>query len=116
MHLFLPLFLYVYYTDEKPTLKALEGLEPIGSETIDVLEKIGIDYDQFGMQILQDDNGDAVEEIKDDENGARKIKRAIMKRWLKGKGKEPVSWRTLVEVLESVKLRELVKELQSALE
>ena len=67
------------------------------------------------MQILQDDNGDVMEEIKDDNNGARRIKRAIVKRWLRGKGKEPVSWRTLVEVLESVKLKELVKDICSAL-
>ena len=57
-----------------------------------------------------------MEEIKDDKNGARKIKREIMRRWVNGKGKKPVSWRTLVEVLESVKLNELVKDIHSALE
>nr|CAB97128.1 GCDD2 [Geodia cydonium] len=94
----------------------LGELEDLGSKHIDVLAEIGTDYEKFGIKILEDENGARVDVIKEDQGTASKIKRQIAKEWLKGDGKQPVTWGTLVDVLESIKLRELTKKIREALQ
>ena len=97
-------------------MEELEGLETKSGQSIDVLERIATEYETFGIKILEDETGDTVEVIKEDERSAGRIKRQIAMQWLKGKGKQPVTWGTLVHVLESMKLRELAKKIREALQ
>ena len=39
----------------------------------------------------------------------------ILQRWVQGKGKLPVEWATLIEVLRDIKLSELAHEMEEAL-
>ena len=108
--------LTIFPTDDKPNLGELEDLKTRGGESINILQRIGTDYERFGIRILADETGDKIEEIKDEQTAASKIKRAIARQWLKGNGKNPVTWRTLVEVLDNMGLRELTKEIREALQ
>ena len=63
-----------------------------------LLERI-VDYEEFGTQLLEDETGDIVPEIEQDEKKTKKICREIFRRWLDGKGKQPVTWATLINVL-----------------
>ena len=80
-----------------------------------VLERIGRDYDEFGIELLEDANGDKMEEITENNSRARDIKREVMRGWLRGKGKKPVTWRTLIEVLRKIDLDELADDITDAL-
>ena len=106
----------IFPTDDKPNLGELEDLKTRGGESINILQRIGTEYEKFGIKILVDKTGDEVEEIKDEQTVANKIKRTIVRRWLAGKGNNPVTWRTLVEVLDSMELREVTKEIREALQ
>ena len=104
------------YTGNTPTLEELEDLETKSGKHIDMLADIGTDYEKFGIKILEDDKGTKVDVIKEDQGKASKSKREIAKQWLKGKGKQPVTWGTLVQVLESIGLKELATEIRGALQ
>ena len=108
--------LTIFPTDDKPNLGELEDLKTRGGESINILQRISTEYEKFGIRILADKTGDEVEEIKDEQTVASRIKRTIAQRWLKGNGKNPVTWRTLVEVLDSMGLREVTKEIREALQ
>ena len=94
----------------------LEELKVKDGGNINVLERLGTDYERFGIKLLKDSYGDAVAEIKDDQRTARKIKREIARQWLRGKGQQPVTWRTLVMTLEDIELRQLAKDIREALQ
>ena len=89
---------------EKPSLPKLLDLE--------VVEKIGTEYEKFGTFLLKDDTGVLVDAIKHDCLGkTHQITRKILQEWLAGKG-EPVTWACLVKTLRRCKLNALAVEIQ----
>lgn len=94
------------FPTERPTLEDLLKF-PVdnGKSHIDVLKEIGIEYKKFGVLLLEDERGNKVRSIisqwrEDPEN----INHEIVGQWLNGKGKQPVTWKTLVEVLHASNL------------
>lgn len=87
---------------------------PGKKKAINIVERIGSDYESFGIQLLNDEEGVIVGAIEDDCNGkSAKITKAILKRWL-NKGKSP-TWETLVKVLRVVSLNGLADDVCEAL-
>ena len=70
-------------------------------------------YSDFGVLLLNDDDGSKVSAIEHKNmREAKPILIDIVKLWLQGEGR-PVSWKTLVEVLEDSVLRRLAEDIQS---
>ena len=46
-------------------------------------------------------------------NDAEQINTEILQEWLTGKGKQPVTWATLVEVLRDIELTALAREIEA---
>ena len=44
-------------------------------------------------------------------NNSEQINQEILEQWITGKGEEPVTWATLVEVLQDVELTELASDI-----
>ena len=88
---------------EKPSLPKLLDLE--------VVEKIGTEYEKFGTFLLKDDTGVLVDAIERDFGKTHRITRKILQEWLAGKG-EPVTWACLVKTLHRCKLNALADEIQ----
>lgn len=77
---------------------------------VNLAVKISPDYFTFGIQLLEDDNGEQIcalekELMKNPEN----ICRQIFMLWLQGKGKQPVTWSTLVTILHEIDLNQLAQ-------
>ena len=75
---------------------------------------IGTKYYKFGVSLLQDDTGakmDAIIELCRED--ATKINRQVLSRWLRGEGKQPVTWATLATELELCGLTELAKDIRT---
>ena len=70
----------------------------------------------LGTLLLNDDTGDITDAIIDEcrENASR-INRKILQQWIQGKGRQPVTWDTLVGVLRRINLSELASTIESAL-
>lgn len=70
---------------------------------INLAEEIGVDYWQFGIMLLNDETGARVTAIeKELGHNARDINCRVFQLWLSGKGRQPVSWDTLVTTLEDI--------------
>ena len=81
---------------------------------MNLLEKIGVDYNALGVLLLKDDNGDRITAITKELRGnAADINLEILRLWLKGKGRQPVTWATLVAVLQDIGLKELAKDIEA---
>ena len=81
---------------------------------LNIPEKIAIKYFQFGTFLLDDTDGSRVETVAHKHlNDAERINIEILKQWLTGRGKQPVTWATLVEVLRDIKLATLANDIEA---
>ena len=86
------------------------------SGTINVLEQIGTHYWKLGVLLLDDTTGELTQAIIEHHHlDATKINLQIFQKWIQGKGKKPVEWSTLVEVLKDIGLVQLATEIEQNL-
>ena len=83
-------------------------------KVLSVPVEIATKYVQFGAFILDDRNGSRVKIMAHKHlNDAERINTEILQEWLAGKGKQPVSWTTLIEVLHDIELTTLAREIEA---
>ena len=83
---------------------------------IDIAAKIGTDYELFGTFLLQDNDGNKVKTIERSERGdSLRITVEILRQWLQGNGKLPVSWQTLVQCLRNSNLNVISDSIETSL-
>ena len=86
-----------------------QGME----RTINIPREIGSNYSQFGTLLLNDHTGTRVSNIEDKHRGDTvQINTEILQEWATGRGKNPVSWETLTEVLRNIGLGTLASEIE----
>ena len=98
---------------DQPTMK--ECVEFQGKERIiNFSKEIGTDYLTFGKLLLGDNTGAIVDSIahKHSDN-LEQINTEIFEQWIIGRGKHPVTWRTLTQVLREVGLTVLAGEIEA---
>lgn len=85
-------------------------------KSFDIAERVGLSYKKVGGELLEDSSGNKVEIIwTDNYQKVVDTNVAILKEWLKGSGKRPVNWRTLIQVLENHGQVELAQDITKAL-
>ena len=108
------IFYFFITADERPNLLNLLNF-PGSSGIINVPKQIGTKYFVFGIQVLNDKTGAEVSAIvtryRDD---AEQINLEILRLWIGGNGK-PLGWNTLVDVLKTVGLNALARDIQESL-
>jgi len=93
-----------------PECIELQGLK----RTINLLAEIGTKYKTFGILLLEDRTGERVSSIAEKcMNDAEKTTANILIEWIAGKGKHPVTWKTLTEVLHDSELSVLAGEIEA---
>ena len=75
---------------------------------INIPQEIGTKCNEFGIFLLEDETGARIQNIaskhmKDPEA----INMDVLQQWIEGRGKQPVTWETLVEVLRDIELNTL---------
>ena len=101
--------------DDRPTLPTLRDF-PGKGRSIDIAAQIGTDYSMLGTLILEDNNGKKVDNIKKAKLGDPvDTAVAILKMWVEGKGKTPVTWQTLVTCLRKTGLNVLADDIETVL-
>lgn len=98
-------------TDECPSLLDLLRF-PGQAGLINIPQEIGVKFTEFGVFLLGDKRGSRVASLAlEHGNNARRINTSILREWLEGKGRLPVTWRTLVDVLCDVELNDLASDI-----
>ena len=100
---------------DRPTLIAcirFRGRE----RRINIPQEIGVKYQDFGLFLLEDENRQRVKAIAQEYmNKAEEINKEILEQWITGRGKQPVTWKTLTEVLRDIELTTLAEEIELAI-
>ena len=80
---------------------------------INIPQEIGVKYHEFGLLLLEDHNGARIRALALKQmNDAIEINIEIIE-WVAGKGKHPVTWKTLTEVLHDIELSTLAEEIEA---
>ena len=105
------------YMNKQPFMPNFTFLEE-GNIKVYIVERIGVDYRSIGTELLNDIHGTILPAIEKDQLGKTDaIIAEIFQRWLAGKGRQPVTWQTLVDVLrDTAKLHSLADDIVSVLE
>ena len=86
---------------------------PGKQQTINIPQEIGSNYYQFGLHLLDDPNGTRVHNLElEYRQNAERINTEILREWVTGRGKKPVTWETLTEVLHDIQLSALASEIE----
>ena len=80
---------------------------------INIPQEISNKYKMFGLLLLDDPNGTRVRNIEHDYREIEQINTEILREWATGRGKKPVSWETLTEVLRDIELGALASEIEA---
>ena len=66
----------------------------------------------FGILLLEDENGSRIQStIHECRDNAEQVNMKVLQEWIAGRGKLPVSWDTLIEVLQDIDLSTLADDL-----
>ena len=98
----------------KPTLPELIRFNCTGGRVVNIPVEIATKYIQFGAFLLIDITGSRIEIMAHKHHyDAERINIEILKEWLTGRGKQPVNWATLVEVLRDIELSTLAGDVEA---
>ena len=100
--------------DNHPTLDVLRHF-PVKDSFIDIAKKIATDYKLFGTQLLKDSDGSEVRIIEMNHGDPVDITVEILEQWLRGRGRMPITWQTLIECLRDTDLYVLANMMESSL-
>ena len=90
---------------ERPSLPKLLKLK--------VPQKVGGSFTQFGILLLDDEDGTVVDALEDECRGrSERIVRKILTEWINGRGR-PVTWRTLTDTLRECDMNSLAANIHS---
>ena len=98
----------------KPTLPELLKFICADGREVNIPVEIATKYTQLGAFLLDDQSGSRVKIIvHKHHDDAEQINTEIFQEWLTGRGKKPVTWATLVEVLRDIELTTLAGDIEA---
>ena len=72
---------------------------------INIPQQIGTNFMKFGILLLEDETGSRIQSIIHEcRDNADQVNMKVLQEWIAGRGKLPVSWDTLIEVLQDIDL------------
>ena len=103
-------------TEDRPTLPELISFKT-STESVNIVECIGVQYKQLCPLLLQDRDGTITQIIERDcFFKITEINQEILQRWIQGKGRQPVQWSTLIDVLKKIGLSVLAEKIEDNLQ
>ena len=103
-----------HYIGTKPTLPELLKFMCTDGRVLNIPEEIADKSIHFGTFLLEDKHGTRVKIMAYEcLNNARQINIEIFQEWLTKRGRQPVTWETLVEVLRDIELFTLAGKIEA---
>ena len=98
----------------EPTLPELLKFICTDGRVVRIPVEIATKYIQFGTFLLDDRNGSKINIMaRKHHYDAEQINIEILQEWLTGRGKQPVTWATLIEVLHDIELSTLAGDIST---
>lgn len=102
---------------QAPRLAHLKLMKTSTGEKVEVIKALAPNWHDFGDHLDFDFKGEKLDQIKAEclHEGPTVCCRNMFKHWLKGNGRQPATWETLIELLEDFELPMLVQQIKCAL-
>ena len=98
--------LFIHLPGDRPTMPELIRLK--------VSQEISTNWYDVGVLLLEDETGAIIKSIDETCRGnPKRINDEVLQQWIEGKGKMPVTWRTLVDVLRDAELTNLAADIEA---
>ena len=95
-----------------PNLRRLTAF-PTRHGKVNIPQEVGVKYQTFAAQLLEDPTGAKVNSMEHKHGrDSLRINTEVLQEWLRGQGRRPVSWGTLIEVLRDIELGTLAGDLE----
>ncbi len=104
----------IIHVGDRPKMTQLRSFKLRTGKTIDFASNIVLDYRKVGQLLLEGSNDVDILETSH-HHETKDIADRILKDWLSGKGKLPVTWGTLIDVIEESGLSSLVYDIEGQL-
>ena len=104
-------------SDAKPTIRQLCVLKYKSGKKIDIKTRLAADWKKFGYFLEFDDDGQALDLIEKECGRSDPVAcyQQMMRKWMRGSGEQPASWRTLVRLLREFEGNTLAQDIEDAL-
>lgn len=87
----------------------------LADSNVNLLQELGTKYKSFGTLLLEDSTGSKMAAIEHAlGRNVEDINYRVFQDWISGSGKKPVSWNSLVGVLQDVKMESLATSVREA--
>ena len=104
----------VMHTDQRPTLSQLMVLDTSSGERVDIIEAITAEWKIFGDYLEFDET--AINHISQEHKShPMDCCTEMMREWLKGRGRQPATWATLIDLLKVVEMNKIAQQLEGML-
>ena len=98
----------------KPALPELLQFRCKDRKVVNIPVEIATNYTQFGTILLDDRTGSKVKSLEHEHHkNSAQINTEILRQWLNGSGKKPVTWKILVGVLRDIELSTLADNIEA---
>ena len=105
----------MYIPGTKPTLPELLRFTCTDGRVVSIPMEVATKYVRFGVFLLDDRTGSRVKIMAHMHHyDPERINTEILQEWLIGRGKQPVTWETLVEVLCDIELFTLAGDIRTS--
>ena len=98
----------------KPTLPHILAF-PFKTGVDNIVKKIAGSRDIFGILLLEDDDGSIVSGIAASNQSPNEITLAIVRHWIQGNGRQPISWDTFIDTVRKAGLVTLADDIREGL-
>ena len=106
------MFLYTH-TDKKPTLSQLKLLKTPAGKRVKIMTTVAAKWKDFGYLLDFDETGRTLNRIaKDHPLDAEECCAQMMREWLEGRGSQPATWATLIDLLKDAEINDLAQQLE----
>ena len=110
------LSIYLQPFGDTPTLQKIMAFPMLNGSKINILKKIGVRYNAFGIFLLNDNDGSVTDALqKTCMRDSDEINLKISRKWLQGEGKLPITWVTFLRVLKNIDMKPLAFDIEASL-
>ena len=81
---------------------------------LNIAREVGSEFTEFGILLLNDRKGERVKEIAEKHDSDYDRNMETLRQWINGNGIKPITWATLVDVLEDLDLVTLAEDIRSS--
>ena len=87
---------FLFFLDDKPDILHFSGVNFSDTGSVKIYDEIGLDYSLLYTCLIPDEAESKLQQFEKECREVECIIQKVLEHWLKGNGKQPVTWRSLI--------------------